>query len=74
MIQELSGQVQDLSGDLHQRFDQLQGARLSAPTDSVTQKAHTDHAEEELAKILLLRAFGPDPLAKTQPGTVHAGM
>ena len=59
MIQDLSGQVQDLSGDLHQRFDQLQGARLSAPTDSVTQKAHTDHAEQELAKILLLRAFDP---------------
>ena len=55
----VAGMIQELSGDLHQRFDQLQGARLAAPTDSVTQKAHTDHAEEELAKILLLRAFDP---------------
>ena len=59
MIQELSGQVQDLSGDLHQRFDQFQKARLSALTDPLTQKAHTAQAEQELEKILLLRAFDP---------------
>ena len=37
----------------------MQGAGLSALTDPVTQKAHTDHAEQELAKILLLRVFDP---------------
>ena len=59
LIQELSGQVQALSGDLQQRFDQFQGARLSALTDPLTQKAHTVHAEQELEKILSLRAFDP---------------
>ena len=55
----VAGMIQALSGDLHQRFDQLHEARLSALTDPLTQKAHTDHAEQELAKILSLRAFDP---------------
>ena len=55
----LAGMVQDLSGRMEERFDRLEEARLAASTDSVTRKVHTDQAEQELAKILRLRAFDP---------------
>ena len=55
----LAGMVQDLSGRMEERFDRLEEARLSASTDSVTRNVHTDQAEQELAKILRLRAFDP---------------
>ena len=59
MIQALSGQVQDLSGGLHERRDRLAEAPLAALTDSITRKAHNAQAERELARILSLRAFDP---------------
>lgn len=59
MIQDLAGQVQDLSGGLHERLDRLVEAPLAALTDSITRKAHTAEAERELARILSLRAFDP---------------
>ena len=59
MIQGLSGQVQDLSGGLHERLDRLTEAPLAALTDSITRKAHTAQAQRELARILSLRAFNP---------------
>ena len=57
MIQDLSGQFQDLSGRLDDRFDRSEGARLAALIDPITRKAHTEQAKKELAKILSLRAF-----------------
>ena len=59
MIQDLSSQVQDFSGGLHERLDRLAEAPLAALTDSITRKAHTAQAERELARILSLRAFDP---------------
>ena len=53
--QPLVGMFQELTG----RFDRLEMNRLSALTDPITRKVHTDCAKTELAKILRFRAFTP---------------
>ena len=55
----MAGMIQELSGHLDERFDQLEGARRSALADAITQKTHTDHAEQELTRIRRLRALDP---------------
>ena len=53
--QPLAGMFQELTS----RFDRLEMNRMSALTDPITRKVHTDYAKTELAKILRFRAFTP---------------
>ena len=55
----LTGMLQEMFGSVHERFDHLEETRLSALSDPATQQVHTDRAEEELSKILMLRMFDP---------------
>ena len=59
MIQGLSNQLHDFSGSLQERLDRSADAPLAELTDSITRKAHTAQAEQELARILSLRVFDP---------------
>lgn len=51
----LAGMVQELSGQLQNRFDRLE--RTSLHTDPITQKAHTDQATQKLSEIIRLRSI-----------------
>ena len=55
----LAGMFQQMFGSVHERFDRLEETRLSALRDPIIPQAHTDQAEKELSRILMLRTFDP---------------
>ena len=55
----LAGMFQEMFGSVHERFDRLEPTRLPTLSDPIIQQAHTERAEEELSRILMLRTFDP---------------
>ena len=53
----LAAMVQSLPGHINQRFDNLESQISKQGIDPVTQRSHTDNANQELSKILCLRVF-----------------
>ena len=55
----LAGMLQEMFGSVHERFDRLEETRLPILSDPIIQQVHTHKAEEELSRILMLRALDP---------------
>ena len=55
----LAGMLQEMFGSVHERFDHLEETRLPILSDPIIQQVHTHKAEEELSRILMLRALDP---------------
>ena len=53
------GAVQNLSEQIHERFDHLKGSFSPTDKDPITQEAHTERVDKELSKILIVRTFDP---------------
>ena len=51
--------IQELSGDFNRSLTEFESHHLSVLTDPIVRQTHTDHAEQELSRILSLRAFDP---------------
>ena len=55
----VAGMVQQISRGIRDQIDQFEKTSTSNLLDPITQESHTNHARQELSKILLLRAFDP---------------
>ena len=53
------GAVQNLSEQIHERFDHLEESFSPTDKDPITQEAHTERVDKELSKILIVRTFDP---------------
>ncbi len=54
------GLFQELSAQMHQRFDRLEDFGLGFTHDNETKKVHTHQAEFELSQLIAFRLFNPD--------------
>ena len=66
----VAGMLQEMFGHFDKRFDRLEPTRLSILKDPIIQQAHTDRAEEELSRILMLRTFD-QPRARQNIQELH---
>ena len=65
-----AGMLQEMFGYFDKRFDRLEPTRLSILKDPIIQQAHTERAEEELSRILMLRTFD-QPRARQNIQELH---
>ncbi len=54
------GLIQEISAQMHERFDRLEDFGLGLTHDNSTKKAHTRQAEFELSQLIAVRIFVPD--------------
>ena len=54
------GLIQEISAQMHERFDRLEDFGLGLTHDNATKKVHTRQAEIELSQLIAVRIFVPD--------------